>query len=591
MKNILAKLKTYDSLFLASMVLCGIWQVLRCPDLPGLYLDAVNPDYLAVQILFPQTPNRNWAIPYSSIPLLGQLYHGTITIWLQLLIIGLFGKANLLTLRLANMIYVIGICWIMYLILKKTGANKIISFLMMDAIILSPNVFSFIRTQYYIKLPGTLLLMLSVYFAILSIDRQRHALYLALSGISLGVAFYSYFIFLFFAPAVLVLCLGKTRQLGLKRFKDAFIWCAGFGCGGILYVIGYSDFVITSTNLNPSVKKTLVVAVGILLLIMMLILVCTLVKKYQSDKIFYRCCLAAFLMILIFAVIVCANLHYVTDALLPNLSSLKIAGTSMGFMQRIAQIFYFWTGVMNNRFMEWIMLDTVSSFLPDMLVFLFLFVFGIACILTIAKKMDRSDWREILVWSGLLLCFGVFSIPFSSRMGGQHFTPTFFVTCMIFTLLLDRVWQKSSNHHIKRISPLLLGTFFLWCVINSNLLQQNLEFTGGKNMYSENINILAENALCEKKAGQNTVYVFPEWGFMCGFNYITMNQIPYMLSVDTNLLEQYLDKGYQFKVCAWDRENIEQYIELLNNAGITDLSLDTVQSREGEIVFYIIQGA
>lgn len=591
MKNILAKMKSYDFLFLASMVLCGIWQVLRCPDLPGLYLDAVNPDYLAVQILFPQNPNPNWALPHSGIPLLGQLYHGTITIWMQFLVIGLFGEANILTMRFCNMIYVISICWIMYLILKKMGTNKIISFLMMDAIILSPNVFSFIRTQYYIKLPGTLLLMLSVYFAILSIDRQRHALYLALSGISLGVAFYSYFIFLFFAPAVLVFCLGKTRQLGLKRFKDVFIWCAGFGCGGILYLIGYSDFVITSTSLNPSVKKTLVVAGGILLVTMMLILVCTLVKKYQSDKIFYRCCLAVFFMILIFAVIVFANLRYVTAALFPNLSSLKIAGTSMGFMQRIAQIFYFWTGVINNRFMEWIMLGTVSSFLPDMLVFLFLFVFGMACILTITKKMDRSDWREILVWSSLLLCFGVFSIPFSSRMGGQHFTPTFFVTCMIFTLLLDRVWEKAGNHHIKRIPPLLLGTFFLWCVINSNLLQQNLEFTGGKNMYSENINILAENALCEKKAGQNTVYVFPEWGFMCGFNYITMNQVPYILSVDTNLLEQYLDKGYQFKVCTWDYENIEHYIELLNNAGITDLSLDIMQSREGEIVFYIIQGA
>lgn len=128
MKKVFVKLKSYDSLCLISIILLGIWQVLRCPDLPGLYLDAVNPDYLAIQMLFPHADNPNWTMPHSGIPLLGQLYHGTITVWLQLIIVGLCGESSLLTVRFSNIIYVVGICWAMHLILKKLGTNKAISF-------------------------------------------------------------------------------------------------------------------------------------------------------------------------------------------------------------------------------------------------------------------------------------------------------------------------------------------------------------------------------------------------------------------------------------------------------------------------------
>lgn len=592
MKNILARLKTYDSLFLANLILLGLWQILRCPDSPGLYLDAVNPDYLAVQILFPQVNNPHWGIPYSGIPLLGQLYHGTLTIWLQLLVIGLCGKATLFTLRLANIIYVIGICWVMHLILKRLKVNRIISFFMIDALILSPNVFSFIRTQYYIKLPGTLLLMLALYFALLSEQKNRHALYLTLSGILLGAAFYSYFIFLFFAPALLIMCLTRTRKLRLNCFKDAFIWCMGFGCGSVLYVIGYGDFIITSSNLGPYAKKVLVMAGGVLLLLAMTLLIYILVRKYQNDKIFHRCCYTVFSLFLILGAVIIFNWDYLKSSFAPMFSSLEIAGSAMGFTQRFRQIFYFWSGVMSNRFLEWLMLDTTSSFLPFMLIFLFLAALSIVLILTVTKKSEKSVWKDILTFGSMLLCYGIFCIPFASRMGGQHFTPVFFVTWLLAILLFDRIASSTISKNIKKACvSLLVGSTFLWCVINSSLLGQNLEFTGGKHMYSDAINTLAENALSEKSTGQNHVYVFPEWGFMCGFDYLTSNQVPYMLSVDTSMLGDYLNRDYGFKICSWERENVEQYVNLLNSAGISNLSIEQMSTREGQKAFYVLTGS
>lgn len=589
MKNILTKLKTFDTIYLLSIIVLGIFQVLRCPDLPGLYLDAVNPDYLAVQILFPQNSNPNWAPAHSGIPLLGQLYHGTITVLLQLLIVGIFGKASPLTLKLSNITYIIAICWVMYLILKKLEVNKVISFLVINALILSPNVFSLIRTQYYIKLPGTLFLMLSMYFAILSIEQNRHVFYLALSSIFLGIAFYSYFIFLFFAPAILIFCLSKTKKLGLKLFKDAFIWCMGFGCGCIPYVIGYGDLIITSTALDLSLKKGLVIIGGILLLVIMVAFLYVLVNNYQNDKVFHHCCLAVFTLLVVFFIIAAINFKYITGTVLPILSSLGMAGGPMRLTQRIVQIFLFWTGVMDNSFLEQLMLGTVSSYCPSVLIILFLLAFALACILTVTKRMNKNDWKEILAWGSLLLCYGILCIPFISRMGGQHFTPVFFITFMIFILLCNNIWSKINNKHIKKALPLLLGIFFLWSILNCNLLQANLQFTGGKNMYSETINELAENALSEKCEGQKNVYVFPEWGFMCGFNYLTENQVPYTTTVDANMLQEYFDRGYGFKLCVWNHDSLEQYMEQLKSEGMDNLSVDTMQSREGEIVFYILK--
>lgn len=439
MKNIFARLKTFNFLFLANLIILGLWQILRCPDLPGLYLDAVNPDYLAVQFLFPQVSNPHWAIPHSGIPLLGQLYHGTLTTWVQLLVIGLFGKANMLTLRLTNMIYVIGICWVMYLILKRLKVNRHVTLLMIDALILSPNVFSFVRTQYYIKLPGTLLLMLAIYFALLSEEKNGHAFYLALSGILLGGAFYSYFIFLFFAPALLAFCLVKTKKLCLSCFKDAFIWCMGFIDGSILYVIGYGDLIITSTSLDPYVKKSLVMTGGILLLVIINMFIYILVKKYQNDKVFRLCYLVAFSLFILSGTIIIVNLNYIINFFVPRLNSLEITGTTMGLAQRFKQILYFWSGVMSNRFLEWLMLDTSSCFMPFVPIFLFITALCIVLLLTITKKLAGNAWKDILTFASLLLCYGLFCIPFASRMGGQHFTPVFFITWLIIILLFDRI--------------------------------------------------------------------------------------------------------------------------------------------------------
>lgn len=152
-------------LLLISVVI--FFQILRCKDFPGLYFDAVNPDWLAVQILFPEG-RIGTKYPQTGFPFLAQLYHGTLTVWVHLIVIGIFGRTSLMTVRIVNAIYVIAICWMVYLILKSLFEKKIINYIMVIALAISPQIFSYMRTQYYIKLPGTLLILLSIYFLCIS---------------------------------------------------------------------------------------------------------------------------------------------------------------------------------------------------------------------------------------------------------------------------------------------------------------------------------------------------------------------------------------------------------------------------------------
>src|SRR5215467_14710658 len=65
--------------------------------LPGLYMDAVNPEYIIPGILDPHAPgNHPWIVPgnllWSRFPLFtGQVYHGSTQIYFALPLMALFG--------------------------------------------------------------------------------------------------------------------------------------------------------------------------------------------------------------------------------------------------------------------------------------------------------------------------------------------------------------------------------------------------------------------------------------------------------------------------------------------------------------------
>lgn len=75
-------------------------------ELPGVYFDAVYPDYLAAIGAFPEVDNFTQITQHTGLPLLGNFYHGTLTAAVQFVVLKCFGQASVYTLRLTNMFYI-----------------------------------------------------------------------------------------------------------------------------------------------------------------------------------------------------------------------------------------------------------------------------------------------------------------------------------------------------------------------------------------------------------------------------------------------------------------------------------------------------
>ena len=73
-------------------VLLNLLSIFRFGNSVGLYADAVMPDYLAVKLANSNTLTGSMALPYVGMPLLGQAYHGTITMFVSYIALLITGR-------------------------------------------------------------------------------------------------------------------------------------------------------------------------------------------------------------------------------------------------------------------------------------------------------------------------------------------------------------------------------------------------------------------------------------------------------------------------------------------------------------------
>ena len=95
--------------------------------LPGVYMDAVNPDYLAVRLLHHGTePIGAWLLPgnylFGRAPILIAFYHGSLTTWFGLPVFALFGT-TVTGLRIAHALFGFAVLASLYALLARGGAK------------------------------------------------------------------------------------------------------------------------------------------------------------------------------------------------------------------------------------------------------------------------------------------------------------------------------------------------------------------------------------------------------------------------------------------------------------------------------------
>lgn len=199
-------------------VLAVFWAcVLRNADLPGVYMDAINPDYLVARWLNPSLANPVWVFPGPRLPLLGNLYHGTQTMWLGLLTYGVFGT-NVFSVLASHALWGAAIVLLVGGTLRRAGSSVWLAWAVAAGLATDMAFLGAFRTQAFIILSGQAWMMAALYAALRSVragagDRCWHVF----GGICMGLAVYGYFVFLFFLPVVAGLAIFGGGRSGFVR--------------------------------------------------------------------------------------------------------------------------------------------------------------------------------------------------------------------------------------------------------------------------------------------------------------------------------------------------------------------------------------
>lgn len=213
-------------------------------DLPGLYMDAVNPDYMAAKILGSKALTSIWLMPgnllFDRFPLLPGLYFGSGMAWLGAPFYALLGM-DIFSIRLVHGIYAIGVLTSMLFLIRKARVGSMFLLLIGVAVALDPSfIFSF-RTQFYINTTPLIAFLFSLYLLESAHEASQPKRTMFFSGVLFGISVYGYFIYAFFFPAMLAAIFTLTsRSTGRATYKSWIAsWFAGLIAGVLPYIVGY----------------------------------------------------------------------------------------------------------------------------------------------------------------------------------------------------------------------------------------------------------------------------------------------------------------------------------------------------------------
>jgi hypothetical protein len=204
---------------------------------PGLYMDEVNPDYLAVRLVNPTVSAAAWIIPGNYLldrfPLMaGGLYHGSLHAYLAVPFYLIFG-GTILSVRISHMFLAISILVAAFAFLRAADLpTKILIFTLLLLATDPAFIFTF-RTDSFIDTFPICLVMVALSILI---SHRGWATHVA-AGATLGFAIWCYFIYAFFLPGVLVGIFTSRNS-----WRSAAALLVGCAIGASPYAAGYAFF-------------------------------------------------------------------------------------------------------------------------------------------------------------------------------------------------------------------------------------------------------------------------------------------------------------------------------------------------------------
>jgi len=216
-------------------------------ELPGIYMDAVNPDYLVARWLNPDAQYiPAWVAPGNDIlgryPLLVGLQHGSLQLWLGAPLFWIFGM-SVVGLRLTHAMFALAALAAWYALQRQSGVSRTLAAAFGIALAIDPSFVYAFRDQCYITMaPVTLLLLaVSALFRARNSPGRAGTRWLAAGGLCAGLACWGYFVYVFFVPALLltaVLLSGEQPQR-LSRPLRLLVFGSGLTAGMAPYAVGF----------------------------------------------------------------------------------------------------------------------------------------------------------------------------------------------------------------------------------------------------------------------------------------------------------------------------------------------------------------
>ncbi|MDZ5650602.1 hypothetical protein [Nitrospirillum sp. BR 11828] len=453
------------------------------PDVPGLYMDSVNPDYISVFV----THARGWVpawiyqdnifAPGYKYPLLNSLYGGNVTGYIAAVFFSFFGY-GVTALRIYHALIGVSLVFVVYsLILFGTGSRGWASIATTVFAIDPAFIFAW-RTQYYLQLFPLLAFLPGVLILSRSLNEDRRFGKIFFAGVLIGLSAFFYFIFALYAAVILAVLIYLCRLQRRPVLRPGIWYVVGVVIGYLPYIYAHAS-IIAQEGMQGWLQnlRSLQNSYGVM----------NGQKETLLDRVSY-------------------TLHVIFHVFGGN---------------PIERLFF--AGMPSQNTNTNAILTSKLDYGAWLVV--------LAWVATIAWVGLGARWRQGIgplknsfVLAVMLLavmvthvCFGAFM---GSPLGYQHYVmlgPIFAIAGIVgVAALATELGPRNPRIRIpfRGLALASLGVIALAHTARDAFLYRQLEVTGGVGVYSDAINRLAAYSF---DAPPDTVFAFPQWGYWMGF--------------------------------------------------------------------------
>ncbi|GLQ89560.1 hypothetical protein [Dyella flagellata] len=497
--------------------------------LPGLYFDAVNPDFVAAQKLHPtHLHNPSATLPSKIFPILGSLYHGVQNLYVDLPIFAIFG-CDVAPLRIAQASFGAVLLVAFFIVAQRLTRSTTLA--MLGALGLASEIAftASFRTQFYIVMGGATWLFVSLMLALQSNPDERVPMHrLFWSGFFAGLAAYGYFVLLFFVPGMLALVAFRPQSDRRQLIR----WGCGLVAGFAPYALGYLSLVIKLHGVSPTV----------------------------------------------------AFIRRMLDMLHP-LQGSGTSGSNLLYAWQMARL-----AITNSGNDAMIFGYSLPSWWGETKFYVFAACTLILVAWSLVYSLRR---RKIPSWAliGLLpLSYIVAASLLGSRLWAHHFCVLVPFVYLLPPSLVANMPIKLRMNPMMRGA--VMGLAGAGCLLGNGSQQytfhQHLARSGGEGMSTY---ALTQLALEARHAPSDTAYLFPEWGFFTSFGLLTENKVRFTEDVAPETLSDLRRLGYEdLRLTYWHPADRDRYAQILWEAGIPATTERTFTTLDGRPVFYWLEG-